>query len=536
MSFMLVNCSGPFEGVNAIISNSYITHRVSVQVIDANPKASNPYPANPIITLSGDAVKNGLIYTGDGEMLTDTEGNAKLTNNAITLAIKPYTKISSGSPIKFTITAKALNYISNSQDVVVTNVDSLQYAFVKLLKPSALPSGVTNVVVSEKNIINGTTQKDIVVKVNTNEMNSSGVMVTQTQIQATFPAATVFKDVNNTPITNNNGLTINISNFSNSSPDAVAAISGGLNNVITSIGSAPVGFILAGAVNIMASLGGVDVKSFSQPIQVEIYIVPNTFNPDSKSIIKAGDKVPLWSKNEGNAPWVKEGDATLEKDPSTGRLKVKISVNHLSTWMVAFYQPMCGQPFELNYTSPDAETKTIYIRISSKEGVGQLIEEKTVSINDGDKILFDLPSGEDVIVNVYEGSNASAPLIKSLNVIACATTSTVNNSRTNPNPYLYFDLQTQCKDGLLRYSGPIDYKVSGTQLWQPFTPSSNGTMTTRLLEWDKTYDFRIIYRGIEYRRSRQVLQSEFKLKGNVYSYFGKTDVQQTFFNAPTLCK
>jgi hypothetical protein len=268
---------------------------------------------------------------------------------------------------------------------------------------------------------------------------------------------------------------------------------------------------------------------------VELFVVPNTYNPETKTFVKVGDIVPLWSKSEGSAIWIKETNAVLEKDPASGRLKVKIDVAHLSTWMVAFSQPMCGQPFELNYTSSEAETKTIYIRINSKEGVGQLIDEKTVSVKNGDKILFDLPSGEDVFVNVYEGSNASAPLIKSLNVIACATTSTVNNSRTNPNPYLYFDLQTQCKDGLFRYSGPIDYKVSGTPLWQPFTPSSNGTMTTRLLEWDKTYDFRIIYRGVEYRRSRQVLQSEFRLNGNVYSYFGKTAVKQTFFSAPTSC-
>ena len=531
---LFLSCNKPFEGVTAIVSNSYIKQRIGVQVLDANPKATNPYPANPSITLSGDAVKKGLIYKGDGEPLTETPGNAKLVNNAITLAIKPNTSISSASPLKFTIEASAAGFITNSQDVVVRSSDSLQYVQVKLLKPSALPTGVTIAAAQDNSVVNGTSPSAFTVKVTATEPSSSGGTVTQTQAQAVIPAGTIFKDKLGAAI-NKSSLAINITNFSSNSPDASAAISGGLNNVATSASSSPQGFISAGAVNITASLGGTDVKSFSNPIPVELFLGDKVFNPGSKSLLKEGDSVPVWSKDEGSSIWVKEPNVTVVKDPVSGRLKTDVQVTHLSTWMVAFSQPACNQPLTITYTSASKEEKAIFVRAVASEGNQQILQEKTVSVQNGDKIVLDLPSGVDYIVRVYEGSNASAPLINSIVVPACSSSISVNNTRTNTNPSLFFDLETVCQNGTFRYSGPIEYKLSTNAVWEPFTPSNAGTLTTTLLEWNKTYDFRINYKGTEFRRSRQVLQSEFRQSGANWTFWGKTDVKQTFFNAPTSC-
>ncbi len=531
---LFLSCNKPFEGVTAIVSNSYIKQRIGVQVLDANPKATNPYPANPSITLSGDAVKKGLIYTGDGEPLTETPGNAKLVNNAITLAIKPNTSISSASPLKFTIEASAAGFITNSQDVVVRSSDSLQYVQVKLLKPSALPTGVTIAAAQDNSVVNGTSSSAFTVKVTATEPSSGGGTVTQTQAQAVIPAGTIFKDKLGAAI-NKSSLAINITNFSSNSPDASAAISGGLNNVATSASSSPQGFISAGAVNITASLGGTDVKSFSNPIPVELFLGDKVFNPGSKSLLKEGDSVPVWSKDEGSSIWVKEPNVTVVKDPVSGRLKTDVQITHLSTWMVAFSQPACNQPLTITYTSASKEEKAIFVRAVASEGNQQILQEKTVSVQNGDKIVLDLPSGVDYVVRVYEGSNASAPLINSIVVPACSSSISVNNTRTNTNPSLFFDLETVCQNGTFRYSGPIEYKLSTNAVWEPFTPSNAGTLTTTLLEWNKTYDFRINYKGTEFRRSRTVLQSEFRQSGANWTFWGKTDVKQTFFNAPTSC-
>ncbi len=532
---LFLSCNKPFEGVTAIVSNSYIKQRISVQVTDANPKATNPYPENPSITLSGDAVKKGLIYTGDGEPLTETPGNAKLVSNAITLAIKPNTTISDATPLKFKIEASAAGFITNSQDVIVRSSDSLQYVQVKLLKPTALPTGVTNVAAQDISVVNGTSSSPFVVKVTSAEPIPGGGTVTQTQVQATFPAATIFKDKLGAAI-NKSNLAINISNFNSSSQDAVESIGAGINNVITSTDPDPQSLLLAGAMKITATLGGTDVKSFSNPVPFEAFVDAQVFNPDTQANVKEGDTVPVWSKDEGSDLWVAEPSLTIVKDPNTGRLKANVPVTHLSWWCFGWRRPFCT-PLLIIYNSSDFRNKVITAEANASEG-NQFLLGKTQSMGKSGLILMNLPR-VNYTIKVWENRGTSSQrLISTVNLKSCSATLTINdNPPANTNPSLYFDLQTSCKDGVFRYTGPIDYKLSSDSKWQAFTPSAGGTLTTTLLEWNKTYDFRIIYKGTEFRRSRQVLQSEFRQSGANWNFWGKdAAVKQTFFNAPTNCQ
>jgi hypothetical protein len=530
---LLSACHKPFEGLTAILSNSYIDYRVSLQVVNANPKATSYYPPNSTITLTGDAITQGLIYTADGTKATEEPGNVKLVNNAVTLAVKPYVKISPSSPLKFTITASAPNYITNTQDVLITNADSLQYVDVKLLNLAALPAGVSTKAATVTSVVNGATTTPFTVTVTSKTTAPSGVTTTQTDATVTFPAKTVFKDVNNAPIATGNSLAINVINFNNLNTESVAAIPGGLDKVATTVGMSS--FLLGGAVTITATLGSVPVKSFSNPIAVDIFMPANTYNPEAKSIIKPGDLVPVWSRNDGSTIWVKEGTAKVEAEPSTGRLKTVVSVTHLSTWMVAFSLPQCSAPLDMFYTSTDNLVTPLYIGIYGKEGNSQLLADKVVTAKNGDVISIDLPQGVDIIVKLFAGNNSSGSLIQTVPASACATSINLPNTRTNPNPTLFFDLQTQCQNGTFRYTGPIEYRVTGNSRWDTFTPSDNGRLSTNLLIWNQTYDFRIIYKGTQYTRTKQVLQDEFRANGSVWEYWGKTSVKQTFFNAPTSC-
>jgi hypothetical protein len=105
----------------------------------------------------------------------------------------------------------------------------------------------------------------------------------------------------------------------------------------------------------------------------------------------------------------------------------------------------------------------------------------------------------------------------------------------SPNPVLSFDLETRCRNGNFRYSGPIEFKSATSNVWLPFTASVGGKLTTNLLEWDQIYDFRIIYRDVIYQRRRTILKAEFREVDNVWEFFGTTTVQQTFFSSPTSC-
>ncbi len=523
--FITQSCEKPFDGVNAILTNVKIDHQVNIQIIDANPSATNPYPANPVLTIDGDAVTKGLIYTADGKALNNTPGSATVVSNAVSLAVKPFTVISQTQPLRFTITATAANYISNSQEIVITSIDNLQYINLKLLRLSSLPQGVSNTS-TQATAVAGTIATNFVV-------NVTDAVTSQTVATATFPAATVFKDATNATITTPGNLNVAVTNFSPTSSASVSALPGGTSATTTT--KEDLTFLLAGAVDIKASIGGKEIKSFSTPIPFDVKLSSTVFNPVTNSTLKVGDQLPVWSKDEGSVLWKNEGFATVVNDGATSNLKTVIQVSHLSTWMVAFGLPDCASKTVVNYVSNSTTPITVFVKVATKVGNAQAVATTTRSIKNGDKIEFNLPNGLPLTVSVYSGASDNAPLLTTADIPACATTVTVTNNVISPNPILAFDLETACQNGRFRYTGPIEYKLAGTNLWIPFTPSEAGKLTTSLLEWDKTYNFRIQYKGQEFARTRAVLKAEFRQNGTVWEFFGKTAEKQEFFSAPTNC-
>jgi hypothetical protein len=252
--------------------------------------------------------------------------------------------------------------------------------------------------------------------------------------------------------------------------------------------------------------------------------------------VEAGDVIEVWS-NSG-AAWNREGVATIFDD--NGVLKAIMSISHLSTWMVAYAKTVCSTPLNLTYET-DATGKITHYMAVYAQGTNQFLADRKVSVENGDVVSFSLPAGVKYDVKLYEGSSASTTLVETVSLDACATSGKVNYKKPANRPTLYFDLATKCNNGMFRYSGPINYRVSGTKRWSAFTPAEDGELTTSLLEWNQSYDFQIIYKGQAWERSRAVLQAEFRedldpATTNRWEFWGKDPQrQQKFFNAPTTC-
>jgi hypothetical protein len=526
-------CRKPFDGVDAILSNSYITYRVSGQIIDANSAASNPYPANSSVTLSGDAVTKGLIYTESGEQILTGNNNVQVTSNVFTLVVKPYYVISSNSPLKLSIAVSAPGYNSNNKDVTITNLDSLQYLTIKILNTTNIPTGVALNNATVAGITNGTTTTPTNIAVTNNAGGN-----TTPAAQIAIPANTTFRDASGNVIASSAPMNFNVASYSGSSSDATTSVPGGLSNVSTTSGNNS-SFTLGAAVDINAFIGGTAIKQLSQPIICKLILDSNTLNPITHASIKIGDSIETWSNDATTNSWKKEGSSIIFRDPVSSKMATNMSVTHFSTWMTAYSSNICSNPFTVKYTTTDSSISTMFINIISQSGNKQVLDSKKVSVKNGDVIQFSLPQGIDFTVNMYAGSIAIGTPVATANLTACSNSTTLNYTVPANRPSLYFDLQTYCSNGIFRYTGPIDYKVNGTNLWQTFTPSINGTMTTTLLDWNTTYDFRIVYKGAEYIRSKQVLQTEFRQTAgttNSWYYWGKDPAnKQTFFNSPTAC-
>jgi hypothetical protein len=322
------------------------------------------------------------------------------------------------------------------------------------------------------------------------------------------------------------------------SKEAIASISGGVTNVTTSK-STNTSFTLGGAIDINATIGGTAIKSLSQPIIAKIILDSSTLNPTTNANIKVGDSIETWSSDQKTNVWTYEGKSIIFRDPANNKMSTNILITHFSVWATCYSSNLCTTDFTINYTTTDSSTTTFFFEIVSQTGNKQVISSKKVSVKNGDKVIFTLSQGISFVTNMYLGSDATGSLVSSPTLPPCTTSFNYNYIPPPSKPVLFFDLQTVCPNGIFRYTGPIDYKVNGTNTWKTFTPSNNGTMTTSLLDWNTTYDFRIIYKGVEYKRTRQVLQAEFRQStGSTSSwyYWGKDPAnKQTFFNSPTAC-
>ncbi|SHJ06879.1 hypothetical protein SAMN04487911_11087 [Arenibacter nanhaiticus] len=523
-----VACESPFEGMTAVLSNDFIDYRVGVQVIDANDQANNPYPANAEITLSGEAIDQGLIYATDGHSLSNKQGAAKLVNNSLTLAVKPYTDISDTSPLRFNVKAQAPNYLTNTRAITIGSADSLQFLDIKLIKKSETPDGITFNKYQNNDLENGVSKQDVSLVLESKGSNPDPV------VEVNISAGTTFKDVHNKQISSGSALSIAMTHFNNTNPAAAMNIAGGVHDVLTGSGER-VSFLVAGAIDVTAEVGNTPVKVFSKPISVKMFLPPTTYHPETDRTIRLGDKFPVWSKDEASIIWNKEGNVMVERDAS-GKFFAVIPVSHLSVWMLAFDRPICATPVKLRYNPSSELSATVYITVAKKGGNGQLIGDKAIAVNNGDEVLFGLPKNMSYEVSLYEGSYAAAGPIDRIDLNSCATTGTLTKKKVSLNPKLYFDLETHCSNGVFRYSGPIDYKLVSSNRWERFSSSKKGKLKTDLLEWGKTYDFRIVYRGQAFMARKTVLKSDFRMSGQKWEYWGSGAQKQTFFTMPGSCE
>ena len=534
-----LGCRKPFDGVSAILSNSYIKYRVSGQIIDANSAATNPYPAKTTVTISGDAVTQGLIFDESGQQILVGDNNIQVTANSFTVVVKPYYIISKTNPLKLSLFVSASGYVSNNKDFVITDIDSLQYLTIKLLNVSGLPSGVSNIATNIPLSSSGSIKSDTTIIISNNATSNTPATQLAKTTELRLKSNTTFYDATGTQAISSLPISFALTAFSGMSKEAIASITGGLTNV-TTIKGANTSFTLGGAIDINASVGGTAIKTLNQPIVAKIILDSATLNPNTNANIKVGDSIETWSSDQKTNVWNYEGKSIIFRDPANNKMSTNILINHFSVWATCYSSNLCNSPFTINYTTTDSSTTTLFIEIVSQTGNKQVINSKKVSVKNGDKLTFTLSQGIPFATNIYIGSDATGLLSSSSNFDPCATGVTFNYVVPQNKPSLFFDLQTVCPNGIFRYTGPIDYKVNGTNTWKTFTPSNNGTMTTSLLDWNTTYDFRIIYKGVEYKRTRQVLQAEFRQNtagsNNSWSFWGKDPAnKQTFFNSPTAC-
>jgi hypothetical protein len=512
-----------FDDIGPIVTNEKIAHTVSIAIIDANPDAAKPYVANTVVTLEGEAVTSGLISSSDGKIVTAASGSAKVENDALTLIVTKGTVISASQPLKFYVKVEADKYVSNAKEITITSLDSLQHIDLNLLNIASLPEGVANTTASTATV-GGTIQQDFVVNV-----SSTSDGITENAVTATFPANTTFFDSSNAPITTAGNLKVSLTDFNPSKGESIASFPGGVNATTTT--GEKVVFIVAGAVDISASIGQTSIKKFSTPIPFDIKLNSGLYNTVTKATLKAGDQLPVWSKDANSLKWQNEGFATVTAD-GNGRLKTVMQVSHLSTWMVGFGEAQCATARTITLTDTNKSNKSESYTVAFFEQNSNQITDSRVITAINSVLTIDFQGAGNLVYRIVVLGKTNQS-IGSVGFTGCGNGIAGNfTSVTNNNPILNFDLTTKCNNTgpNARYDGPIDFKKTGTAKWEFFESATKGTLQTRKLVFGETYDFRVTYGSISEKRTREVVKSEFTEEGNVYNFYGPLGgTKKTFF-------
>lgn len=532
-SLLLVSCEPPFEGVTAILTNNQVDRIITLEVVDANTNAINPYPSNVTLRLSGVAIDQGLIYYSDGAPLGN---NVFLVDNSVNLAVRPNTEILPDAPLQFNVVAEAEGYLSNALVVQLGANEKIKYVELGLVNLGDLPEGVTATTAASLDFEADAPVNDIVVPLE----DFDDTVGEPLKARITYNAGTVFRDEQGNDLAGNQ-LSTQLTYFDGIVDQAILAATGGKGNAVLEDGSVAV---LNGLVNVRAFLNGNAVRSFSTPVTIDIFFASGAFNPKTNQRYAVGDVVSVISRENPGDFFVNEGNAPVSLDEETQRLKVSYNAVHFTDYGIASLgidkpvdapQVIDSEPGELG------SSRSFEYRIRYREN-GQLIASGVAVGESPESVLEqlkgqvpDLPA--ELVLEIYEnGFLIVDKVFGAEEVISISATDVQEND--NPLDVLNFNLETKCTDGLFRYSGPIQYRPSGSLRWLQFSNSVDGLLTTQLLEWGKTYDFRVTYKGQSFERTKAVVQAHFRENGlGEYDYWGPDAAnKKVFFTAPIGCQ
>ncbi len=242
------------------------------------------------------------------------------------------------NPIKLKVLISADGYLSNSRDILLTDVENppVEIALVKIDSPPA-----------------GSAIKQANISVTTSGASQATTLEVVNQQKATLVAinqGTIMKDSQGNVVTGN--LTSTVATFSGTSAEAAPSFPGGNAAVLakdidgkTNVSATLVPIAFAD-ISIKSS-GGAEVTSFTKPISISFEVDPNTINPTTNLEVKVGDSFSVYSYSNATAVWTYDKEGTIIS--KNGKLFVSFESNHL-TWFYIGYTYRIPNSVQINLT------------------------------------------------------------------------------------------------------------------------------------------------------------------------------------------
>ena len=323
----LTKLKSSFDSVKIALGTPEFKSLVHFQFVDAK---TNKYISN-VATVKISGKNASAVFSTLGQTATTCTS----TSGMLDLVLDPHqvneTTIAA-NPLEFDVNVTLAGYVDVTRKVVF-NENKIKVVTISLINLSDLPSGVS---VSKSPNFAATSSTGEILQTVSTTLNSGAQSVK-------IPEKVILKDADGKLV--NGSVSSQIVFYDPKDSVAKAAIPGGLD-VSAKLANGTTGniqFVTAGMYGVSLTAGNQEVKTFDKGgLSIKTKVDPAMINPNTGSPIKVGEKIEMWSKDEGSGQWKFEKLAVVKTDNVNGGLCLEDTVPHLSSWNWDFFTNSCG--------------------------------------------------------------------------------------------------------------------------------------------------------------------------------------------------
>lgn len=310
------------KDLNIHLNSSVFDTPITLQFVDANSQVPG-FPSKVSIEIIGKDKDRILSVLGTKDI--------KVENNFTILCVKTNDRPTRERPITIHVIARAEGYLDAIVPLTIVDSKLPQAQSVPMINKKTPPKGVA---ITEKTFAAPaaglTAAVDIITPLTNGKTEAALAKITQGTKFFDEKGQQLFGDVQATLV-----------HFDNRNEDALRAFPGGLSPTYlvdeNNKQMQPGNFETAGFIAFDMTVGGKEVKTFSNPVEVEVDLNMQQNNPETKKPMVAGDKLPVWSLDEKYGVWKKEMEIKIVEEG--GKMKAKYQQTHLSWWNLDWWFP-----------------------------------------------------------------------------------------------------------------------------------------------------------------------------------------------------
>ena len=505
MAVGVLACTKPedlLQGTSVNVHNDLLVTPVTVQILTVD---GDNLPKDIKVTAVGP--DKDKIYTVFGEKELFVNYNTASPRTAIlSLAIRRVTKVSVDEPLEFALKVEAEGYNPVFRNFRVEDMDNDMF----------------NIRIAERGqAADGIFQAEGGFELSSQGANEAFSLVTPAtsagqRVRVEVAPGTQMMDASGRPVSG--AVTAYAAQYDNNFPrvNEAAPVNFISNNAIGLDGSnlGPSAFSPIASYSLDMYGSDAEVKSFSQPIQVEVTIPAGTAHPETGAELQVGDEVPVWSYNESIGEWQEEQPAVVTSRAGN-KLFAQVEQSHLSTWLLGgrvFCQPFTRIIVNNDNQPQQGPSRFYYVEVFRSDN-GNVVGTFYTRFYDAQVITILAPQavantnitgGFRIFRTAGEALAGDDPIYVSPSFDPCGDLISIDLTdvlATGNSTRMFVDVGGTCTSNfnelVVRPTLPLLYRQSGETEWNPLGWLDAGLGSTSALEKGVTYDFRISYRSLE---------------------------------------